>query len=97
MPDLQEYYDLHADDGFVLIGVNIGESVDRVLLFSEALDISFPLWLDQNEETMRAMNTTAMPSSYVLDRSGTIRLAWSGLTCLSTLESAVTPIIDEGK
>ena len=95
MPDLQEYYDLHADDGFVIIGVNIGESVDRVLEFSEAFDISFPLWLDQNEETLRAMNTTAMPSSYVIDRSGTVRLAWSGLTCLSALESTVTPIIEE--
>jgi len=97
MPDLQAFYDLHADDGFVVIGVNIGESREKVLEFSEAFDISFPLWLDQDEETLRAMNTTAMPSSYVLDRSGTVRLAWSGLTCLSALESAVTPIIEESK
>ena len=48
MPDLQEYFDLHADDGFVIIGVNIGEGLDRVLEFSEAFDISFPLWLDKN-------------------------------------------------
>ena len=95
MPDLQEYFDLHADDGFVIIVVNIGEGLDRVLEFSEAFDISFPLWLDKNEKTLRAMNTTAMPSSYVIDRSGTVRLAWSGLTCLSALESTVTPIIED--
>jgi hypothetical protein len=69
--------------------------VERVLEFSEAFNISIPLWLDQNEETLRVMNTTAMPSSYVLERSGIVRLAWSGSICLSALESAVTPIIEE--
>lgn len=96
MPDLQEFYDLNADDGFVIIGVNIGESLDRVLGFSELINISFPIWFDPHEQTLRVMmNTIAMPSSFVLDRSGAVRIAWSGLTCLSALNSTVTPIIEK--
>ena len=95
MPDLQKFYELRSDEGFIIIGVNIGESLDRGLKFSELLNISFPIWLDPDEMTLRMMNKTAMPSSFVLERSGKVRLAWSGLSCLSALDSTVTPIIEE--
>jgi peroxiredoxin len=36
-----------------------------------------------------------LPSSYVIDRDGTVRLAWTGAITANMLEKYVTPIITE--
>ena len=93
MPDLQKYYDRHQDQAFTLIGVNIGEQPGAVSAFVDQTGVSFPIWMDPREQTLRALNTISLPTSIVIDPQGMVRLAWSGATCLSTLESTVTALI----
>jgi thiol-disulfide isomerase/thioredoxin len=93
LPDLEAYYQNHRDEDFVIIGVNIGESGTIVEEFLEANDISYPIWLDPDERTLRSLNTISLPYSILIDRDGEVRLAWSGATCLENLEAAVTPIL----
>lgn len=93
MPDLQAYYEKYQGAGFSLIGVNIGETRDRVLEFGLENRLTFPLWLDPSELSLRALNTTSLPYSVVIDRGGNVRYAWSGATCLSALEAIVTPLL----
>jgi peroxiredoxin len=93
MPDLQTFYDKYHDMGFTLIGINIGESREQVLAFALEHDLTFPMWLDPTELTLRAFNTISLPYSAVIDREGIVRYAWSGATCLRELESTVTPLI----
>ncbi len=93
MPVLEAYYRRHRAQGFVLVGINIGETADRVREFAGQYALSFPLWLDPDEQALRAFRSTALPTTLVIDRSGTVRLAWSGATCASRLESAVTPLL----
>jgi cytochrome c biogenesis protein CcmG/thiol:disulfide interchange protein DsbE len=92
MPDLQEYYRRHQAEGFTILAVNIGEPAGLVQDFQESQGLTFPIWLDPQELSLRALNTISLPYSVVIDRKGEVRLAWSGATCLSTLESAVTPL-----
>jgi peroxiredoxin len=93
MPDLQAFYEEHQDKGFTLVGVNIGETRDQVLEFALKNQLTFPLWLDPEEESLRALNSISLPYSVVIDRAGTIRYAWSGATCINALEQSVTPLI----
>jgi peroxiredoxin len=93
MPDLQDYFERHRDQAFTLIGVNIGEQPEAVSSFVEQAGVSFPIWMDPGEQTLRALNTISLPTSIVIDPQGVVRLAWSGATCLSTLESTVTALI----
>ncbi len=93
MPDLQQYYELHHNEPFILLGVNIGERVEVVEDFVGRSGLSFPIWLDPGEETLRALKTISLPTSIVIDPEGVVRLAWSGATCLSTLESMVSALI----
>ena len=93
MPDLLAYYEKYQDEGFSLIGVNIGETRDQVLEFGLENQLTFPLWLDPNEISLRALNTMSLPYSVVVDRGGTVKYAWSGATCLSALEAVVTPLL----
>lgn len=93
IPDLNEYFRRHSIEEFTLIGVNIGEGRAVVNRFLEETRIEFPVWLDPHEQTLRALNTISLPYSIVIDREGEVQLAWSGATCLESLETAVTPLL----
>jgi len=92
MPDLQQYFERHQKDGFTILAVNIGESAEQVAQFKTQAGLTFPVWLDPGEETLRALNTISLPYSVVIDRAGEVKYAWSGATCLSTLEAEITPL-----
>jgi len=95
MPILEQYYQAHREQGFILIGIDIAESRSVVQQFVDAQELSFPVWLDAHEASLRAFRSISLPSSFVLDRQGVIRLAWQGATCLTQLEADVTPLIHE--
>ena len=95
MPSLKEYHDVHARDGFTVIAVEAGDKYDEVLAFAQSLDLTFPVWLDPNGASLQAINNGSLPNSYVIDRTGTVRLAWTGEISLGMLEKFVTPIIQE--
>ena len=93
MPALLNYFESYHDKGFTLIGVNIGETRAQVLEFGLENQLTFPLWLDPTESSLRALNTIALPYSIVIDRTGMVRYAWSGATCLDALETTITPLL----
>ncbi len=93
MPDLETFFRTHAEEGFVLLGVNVGEEIETVVQFVDTFHLSFPIWLDPEESTSRSLNTFSLPYSIVSDREGMVRYAWSGATCLSVLESTISPMV----
>ncbi len=95
MPDLEAFFRTHADEGFILLGVNVGEEKDIVVQFVDTFHLTFPIWLDPDESTMRALNSFSLPYSIVIDREGIVRYAWSGATCLSALESIISPMLQQ--
>jgi thiol-disulfide isomerase/thioredoxin len=96
MPTLQAFHERHFDDGFTVIAVNDGDPIADVLQFVKDFKLTFPVWLDPTyTATEQAFKTLGLPSSYVIDRSGTVRLQWVGGIDRRTLEKFVTPIIKE--
>ena len=95
MPTLQEYYERHKDQGFVLIAVEAGESPEEVSRFAHEYGLTFPIWLDPQKDSVRAFKNYNLPNSYVIDRSGIVRLAWTGTISLSNLEKHITPLLEE--
>lgn len=93
MPDLQAYFEKYQEQGFTLIGVNIGETREQVIQFGLEYHLTFPLWLDPGEQSLRALQSISLPYSVVIDRGGEVRYAWSGATCISALEAVVTPLL----
>lgn len=98
MPTLQAFYDKYKGNGLVIIAINDGESKKDVLPFVQNYGLTFPVWLDPTYiATEQAFNTMNLPSSFVIDRSGTIQLAWVGRINSRMLEKFVTPLIMEKK
>jgi peroxiredoxin len=96
MPTLQAYYEKYRKAGFVIVAINDGDPRPDVLQFVEDYELTFPVWLDPTYiATEQAFNTLNLPTSFVIDRSGTIQLTWVGGINAETLETYVTPLIME--
>jgi peroxiredoxin len=96
MPALQSFYDEHRDEGFVVIAINDGDPTPDVLQFAKDYQLTFPVWLDPTYiATEQAFKTLNLPSSFVIDRQGTIRLQWVGGISRRMLDQHVSPLIME--
>ncbi|RPJ29365.1 MAG: TlpA family protein disulfide reductase, partial [Chloroflexi bacterium] len=96
MPTLQAFYDKYKESGFVIIAINDGESKADVLQFVKDYELTFPVWLDPTYiATEQAFNTLNLPTSFVIDRDGTVRLTWVGGINSRMLEKHVAPLIVE--
>ena len=95
MPTLVAYHKDHMADGFSVIAVEAGEPADVVTQFASSYKMSFPVWLDPTGESLRAFGNGTLPNSYVIDRTGTVRYAWTGEISREMLEKYVTPLITE--
>ncbi len=96
MPALQSFYDKYKGKGLVIIGINDGDPKADVLQFVKDYQLTFPIWLDPTYiATERAFNAPNLPTSFVIDRGGTIQLTWIGGIDSAMLEKRVAPLIVE--
>ena len=94
LPVLEQFYKDHKDDGFVIIGIDFGEPEATVASFVNASDLTYPIWIDEGSESGMAFSSYSLPASFVIDRDGTVVLAWTGAITQSMLEKHVTPVIE---
>jgi peroxiredoxin len=95
MPELNAYYEAHKDDGFVLVAISSGDTKAQIADFAQEYGLSFPMWQDPTSASLRAFRMDYLPSSFVIDPSGTVRLAWTGAVSLETLDKYVTPLLKQ--
>lgn len=95
MPELNAYYEAHKDEGFVLVAISSGDTKAQIADFTQEYGLSFPMWQDPTSASLRAFRMDYLPSSFVIDPSGTVRLAWTGAVSLETLEKYVTPLLQQ--
>lgn len=95
MPTLQAYFEAHRQQSFVVIAIEAGEPVDQVQAFARDYGLTFPVWPDPGVQALRLFRNETLPNSYVIDRQGQVRLAWSGAISMQTLEQYVTPLLED--
>lgn len=95
MPVLQAYHNAYQEQGFTVVAVEAGEPADQVHQFVDESGLTFPVWVDPAQQALAAFRNMALPNSYVIDREGQVRLAWSGAITQEALEKYVTPLVEE--
>ena len=96
MPLLQEYYTQHKNDDFIVIAIEDGDPTSDVISFVNEYSLTFPVWLDPTyQATDDVFKTKNLPSSYIIDRAGRVRLAWVGAINYTNLDRYVTSLIKE--
>jgi peroxiredoxin len=96
MPELQDFYTNHQNEGFTLLGIEDGDPTADVVSFVQEYGLNFSIWLDPNYLAAHyAFRTVNLPSSYVIDRNGVIRLEWMGAISEQNLEKYIEPLVQE--
>ncbi len=95
MPTLESYYEQHAAEGFMIVAIEAGESQKDVQPFVATYDLKFPVWLDPQHAALAVFRNPNLPNSFVLDRTGRVRYAWTGEISGAMLEKFVTPLITQ--
>lgn len=94
LPALEAVSRRYAERGLTVIDVNIGESPRTVQGAIDRSGVTFPIWLDPEETSLRAFGTVSLPSSFLIDTRGVVRARWFGATCERELQAALTPWLD---
>ncbi|MEJ2348677.1 MAG: TlpA disulfide reductase family protein [Anaerolineales bacterium] len=95
MPTLEAYFEDHRDQGFTLIGIEAGDPQADVTEFVERYQLSFPIWLDPQNESLKGFYNSGLPNSYVIDRDGSVVMGWTGAISREMLEKHLTPLLKE--
>jgi peroxiredoxin len=95
MPVLKAYFEDHRRQQFTVIGIEAGEPFSEVADFVRDYALTFPVWPDPAQKALDAFHNDALPSTYVIDKTGKVRLAWTGAISREMLEKYVTPLLEE--
>lgn len=95
MSVFEGFYRDHSASGFLIIAINDGEPLNEVQGFVEDYGLTFPVWSDPQYLSGKTFKTMSLPSSFVIDRHGQVRLQWVGAISREMLDKYVVPIIEE--
>ena len=86
MPEIEATYRAYRERGFQVLAVNVQESPADVQPFIAELGLSFPAVLDRDTAVSRLYRARALPSSFLVDRDGTVQYVRVGPLTTATLE-----------
>ena len=95
MPTLVRFHRDHSSDGLTIVAIEAGEPREQVLQYVKEYGMTFTVWLDPTAQAMTAFRNQNLPSSYVLDRDGNVRYAWTGEISREMLDKYVVPLLSE--
>ena len=73
MPELNEYYNAHKDDDFILLAIDANEKPDAVEGFCRELKLDFPVGIDERPIEQQ-YGVTAYPTTVLIGVDGRIEL-----------------------
>ena len=95
MPTLQAYFDAHRRQNFTIIAVDMAEPASLVSDYVARNSLTFNVWLDPQEKVYQAFRNFSLPTSWVIDPQGQVRLTWSGAISREMLEKSITPLLED--
>ncbi len=73
LPLMNGYAARYADEGLVVVAVDVREDEGTVATFAERLGVTFPVALDTNGTAQRAWEAAALPVHFWVDADGVVR------------------------
>lgn len=72
MPSMQKLHNMFQDKDMAMVTINLQESPERVKEYFNELKLSFPALLDEKAEVAARFGITALPTTFILDKSGRV-------------------------
>jgi len=97
MPMLDRLQHQWSED-LVVVGVNVDAKRGDALGFLKSTPVTFPILFDPRGEWAERFAAPGMPSGYLIDRAGVVRLVKIGYKSgeLSELESTIKSVLEGG-
>ncbi len=93
MPDLQRLSQAYRGRGLAIVGVNEGESPERARAFADALQIAFPIWIDEQQQYGRVYAALGLPTTIVVGRDGKVVRGFDGALAYPQMRAAVNDLV----
>jgi thiol-disulfide isomerase/thioredoxin len=94
IPHLNSLYDRYRGQGLVVIGVSVDNSPADVVAFTGRTPLKYPVGM-MNPEIGRLLgNPDAIPTSYLVDRTGRLRRKFVGFVEPATIERELKKFLE---
>ena len=93
MPLLQSYYEEHAGEDFVLLGMNVSDQPGSIEEIIQMYGLTFPIWRDPLGDIMTGLNINGLPTSILVNAAGEPLFVWLGPFDQASLDQHVTPLL----
>lgn len=92
MPDIEKLYDETKNSDLVILAINIGEDRDTVQSFLKSNNYNFNVLLDISQSTAGKYNISGIPTSYFINKDGTVSAKKIGAMSLSEMKSYINAL-----
>lgn len=93
MPEIDAFYRDNRDKGFEVLAVNMGQPNGVIAQSVARLGVSFPMLADPLKITLERYEVVGAPTSFIIDRNGTLVERIDGPLGPSVLEAKLGPVI----
>ncbi len=95
MPLLNQYYQAHVQDNFVLLAVNAGDTKDQAASFAQQNDLAFPVLLDPGSRLLNQLAINSFPTSILIGTDGNVKTIHVGMFTPENIETEITPLLKQ--
>ena len=93
-PALERFQQIHRDQGFTVLGINLYDSSDHALNFIRRYGLTYPqLHESGGDDRKDAYGMSGFPENFLIDPQGHIALIRRGPVDTSYLDETVAPLI----
>lgn len=92
MPAIQDRFERHRDEGFVVLAVDFDEAQEDVATFGEELGLTFDLLLDPGGKIQDLYRVLGYPTSHFVDSNGVIKVQHIGIMTEGQLDNYLSQI-----
>lgn len=93
MPRLENSYRKLLPSGLMVIAVNVEDPTDKATAFANELRLTYPVLIDEKKEVTKLYQVYGVPTSFIIDKKGTIRERIFGDLTEEAMERMVKPLL----
>ncbi len=97
-PEMDHLYSKYKDQGFKTIAINVDDNIRDMERFLGRMNISFDIVHDASKQAVQSAGIDVIPSCFLIDRNGVIRLVhqgWHGKQSSEELSYHIEKLLEE--
>ena len=95
VPWFVEFADQYADDGLVVLGLSVDDTVDKIREFADDFDVNYPMLVGLGREDFQEAYGPiwGVPMTFFIDREGTVCRTHAGIATRDEFEQDIEDLL----